>query len=165
MREEAGEESRTQQRDTEERASGEKKTRRKENRTLVPVLHPFFLQLPVRPAPVGEQVNLLRLALHGQVVRVLALEAFSALPGPEKLADDRLWVDARLEFWLLDGDRKEAREFPGLLFFELLLLLAQLFCGRACFGSRLGGFLELLDVAAEVFFLERARGRGREGRG
>ena len=120
---------------------------------MVPVLHPLLL-LPVAPPPVGEQVDLLRLALHRQVVRVLALEPLGALPGAVELADDRLRVDARLELGLLDRDGEQARELPGLLLLELLLLLAELLRGRARLGARLRGLLELLDVAVkcEGFF-------------
>ena len=80
-------------------------------------------------------------------MRVLALEALGALASAVKLADHRLGVDARLEFWLLDRLGKEAGELAGLLLLLLLLLLAEFFGGRARLWARLRGFLELLDVA------------------
>ncbi len=49
---------------------------------------------PCRGAPVGEQVCLLGLALHRQVVRELALEALGALAVPVELAHNGLGVDA-----------------------------------------------------------------------
>lgn len=116
---------------------------------MIPVLHPILLLPSFALPPVGEQVDLRLLPLHGQVVRVLALEPFRALPRAIELADDGLRVDARLQLGLLDGDGEQRRELLGLLLLELLLGLAGLFRVGGLLGARLGGLLELLDVAAE----------------
>ena len=128
---------------------GERRRERNKKLNLVPILHPFlFLAVERSRSPVREQVDLLRLALDGQVMAVLALEPFRALSGPVKLAHDGFRVDARRELRLLDGNGKEARELLRLLLFELLLLLAELLgCGPRL-GARSCGLLELLDVAA-----------------
>lgn len=44
--------------------------------------------------PVGEDVDLAALPLHGQVMGELALEALCALAMPEVLTQHRLWVGA-----------------------------------------------------------------------
>jgi hypothetical protein len=72
-------------------------------------------------------------------VRVLALEPLRALARAEELAHHRLRVDARLQLGLLDRDaREQRRELAGLLFLELLLLLAELLGGGPGLGARLG---------------------------
>ena len=104
---------------------------------MIPVLHPFLF-FPVLGPPVGEQVDLLRLPLHGQVVRVLALEALCALPGTVELAHHRLGVHAGLQLGLLDRDGEQRGQLALLLLLELLLLLADLFRRGSGLGARLG---------------------------
>lgn len=106
---------------------------------LVPLRHvvlllSIFLLLLV--AVVGIQTPLLRLALHVEVVRKLALLALFAVALLEKLAKNGFWVDAKRYFLYLDGLEELSSFFAGLLGCCLFLLALQFF---GFFALLLGG--------------------------